>query len=243
MPADRAPADHGPSSPARLRLLRRVAALVPEPAGQDCVRVAIDGGDGAGKTVFAAELAAVLTGLGRDVVQISVDDFHHPRRVRYRHGRLSPEGFWLDSFDYPRLHADVLQPLGPGGSRRYRSAAHDLATDRPLDPAYQTAPPGAVLIVDGLFLHRDELAGAWDFSVFLAVPFAVTAHRMAGRDGTNPDPAHPSLQRYVQAQRSYAAACAPDRRASVVIDNTRPAVPRLIGPGAADSRGGGRGPG
>jgi hypothetical protein len=34
--------------------------------------------------------------------------------VRYRRGRSSPEGFWLDSFNYERLRADVLEPLGPG---------------------------------------------------------------------------------------------------------------------------------
>jgi hypothetical protein len=54
-----------------------------------------------------------------------------------------------------------------------------------------------------------KLAGEWDFSVFLAVAFEVTARRMAARDGSSPDPAHPSVQRYVQAQRPYAAACAP----------------------------------
>jgi uridine kinase len=122
----------------------------------------------------------------------------------------------------------VLGPLGPGGSRRYRPAAHDLASDQPRNPGEQVAPPGAVLIVDGLFLHRDELAGEWDFSVFLDVPFEVTARRMAGRDGSSPDPAHPSLRRYRQAQRLYAAACAPDRRATVVIDNTMLDVPRLV---------------
>lgn len=56
-------------------------------------------------------------------------------------------------------------------------------------------------IVDGLFLHRAEVADVWDFSVFLHAPFEVTARRMADRDGTHPDPTHPSIARYMDAQR------------------------------------------
>ena len=95
----------------------------------------------------------------------------------------------------------------------------DLGTDEVLDLAWRTAAPGTVLIVDGLFLHRDELVGFWDFSVFLDAPFEVTVARMARRDGTHPDPRHPSVARYVGGQRLYFAACRPRRRADVVIDN------------------------
>ncbi|MFG1818382.1 uridine kinase [Kribbella sp. NPDC049174] len=212
----------------RLEVLKRVAELVPDAAGEDCVRVAVDGVDSSGKTVFADELAAVLRSLGRYVVRVSVDDFHNVRSTRYRRGRLSPEGFWLDSFNYDRLRADVLAPLGPGGSRRYRSAAHDLTTDEILDPAQEVAPPGAVLVADGLFLHRDELAGSWGFSIFLDVPFEVTAPRMAERDGTSPDPNHPTMQRYVGAQQLYFAACTPHQRATLLVDNTTFATPHLV---------------
>ena len=89
--------------------------------------------------MFANELAAVLKVGGRRVVRISVDDFHNVSVARYDRGRASPEGFWLDSFNYGRLRADVLEPLGPGGSRRYRSTAHDLAGDLILNPPHKVA--------------------------------------------------------------------------------------------------------
>jgi uridine kinase len=222
-----------PGAPStRAEVLRQVAALVPRARDGACTRVGVDGVDGSGKTVFAAELAGVLREGGRDVVQVSLDDFHHVRAVRYRRGRTSPEGFWLDSFDYPRFAAEVLRPLGPGGSGRYRPRGHDLATDEVLDEPLVLAPGGAVLVVDGLFLHRSELEGLWDFTVFLDAPFEVTAARMAVRDGTHPDPEHPSVARYVQAQRRYFAERAPWERADVVVDNAdveRPSVtaPRL----------------
>jgi hypothetical protein len=128
---------HDESCLARSDLLQRVGELVPASTGEECVRVGIDGVDGSGKTVFADELADVLKIRGRRVVRISVDDFHNVSAVRYARGRSSPEGFWLDSFNYERLRADVLEPLGPGGSRCYRSTAHDLASDLVLKPGTQ----------------------------------------------------------------------------------------------------------
>lgn len=213
------------SSPARRRLLDALADRVPRPAAEDCVRVAVDGVDGAGKTMLADELAAVLRSRGRDVVRISADNFLNPRAVRYARGRASPEGFWLDSYDYPALRANVLAGMEAGGSRRYRTAVHDLATDTPLDLPEQQAPAGAVLLLDGLFLHRDELRDCWDLSIFLDVPFAETARRMAARDGTDPDPSSPGIARYVEGQRLYFRACNPAARATLVVDNTDLAAP------------------
>lgn len=201
---------------------------MPQGSPPDCVRVAGNGVDGAGETTFADQLAAQLGDGGRDVVRISIDDFQQPRAVRYRRGRASPEGFWLDSYDLCALHQWVLRPLGPGGSRRYRSAAHDLAIDRPVEPAEQTAPAGAVLVLDGLFLHRDELFGTWDLSIFLQVPFSVSVPRMATRDGSSADPGHPSLTRYVQGHGLYFAACSPWARADVVVDNTNMDTPAVM---------------
>jgi uridine kinase len=106
---------------------------------------------------------------------------------------------------------------------------HDVGTDAVLDPPWLTAPADAVLVVDGLFLQRDELAGCWDFTIFLTVPFAVTAARMAVRDGSHPDPGHPSVARYVGGQRLYFAACRPWERADLVIDNSDLARPRISG--------------
>jgi uridine kinase len=212
----------------RRRLLAHVAGLVPEPSGDDCVLVAVDGVDGVGKTMFADELGQVLRRGQRDVIRVSVDDFHCRREIRHRRGKDSPDGFWLDSFDYSRLTADVLKPLGPGGSRRYRTAAHDLITDAQLSPPVRTAAPGAVVVLDGLFLHRDGLSHLWDLSIWLDAPFDVTAARMAARDGTSADPTHLSLTRYVEGQRRYFAACDPISRASVVIDNSVLERPRLM---------------
>lgn len=126
------------------------------------------------------------------------------------------------------LGVAVDSPIAPGGSRRYRTAAHDLATDATCDPEPRVAPPGTVLVVDGLFLHRSEIVEAWDLSVFLDVPFSEPAKRMAARDGTVPDPGHPSMRRYVEAQRFYFRTCSPHQRADILIDNEDHDAPRVV---------------
>lgn len=191
--------------------------------------VGVDGVDGAGKTTFASRLARALEDRGTSVVSVSTDSFHHPRAVRYRRGKDSPEGYWLDSHDYATLRSDVLEPLAPGGRGRYRTASLDLATDEVLDGGWMTARPDTVLLVEGVFLHRDELVDYWDCSIFLDVPFEVTARRMAERDGSSNDPEHPSMRRYVEGQRFYLRECAPRDRADMVIDNTDPAQPVVVG--------------
>ncbi len=210
----------------RRSVLGAVAAAVP--VLHDTVRVAVDGVGGAGKTVFADQLGDVLTGAGRPVIRASVDDFHRPRAERYRRGRDSPIGFRLDSYYYDRFRRELLDPLSPGGDGVYRRKVHDLFSDQPVAEPPQSCPPGAVLVVDGLFLHRDVLRGYWDFFVWLEVPFAVTAARMVHRDGTSPDPNDPSMARYVAGQRLYLAKCGPARRAAVVIDNTDPERPTVV---------------
>ena len=182
--------------------------------------VAVDGVDGSGKTTFASRLAAAYEAAGRRARVVHLDDFLNPRAKRYRRGRHSPEGFYLDTYDLEGFDRWVLTPLGSNGDGRVKVRLFDHRRDAPTDDAPVAICPGSVVIVEGMFLHRPELAGRWDVSVFLSVPFAVSVARMAARDGSSADPAHPSLRRYVEGQRMYLAACRPEARATFVLDNT-----------------------
>jgi uridine kinase len=214
---------------ARAQVVEELAAIVRRAATVDGCRVAVDGVDGAGKTVLADELAGVLTADGTPVVRVSIDGFHQPREVRYRRGRDDPEGFFRDSYDYDAFVSLVLEPLGPGGTGVYVPAIRDVGSDRAVERVGVQASKDAVLVVDGVFLQRDELVVFWDVAIWVDVPLAVTYHRMAARDGSSPDPAAPSNRRYVEGQRIYLRACEPASRATIVLDNTdlaRPAIRR-----------------
>jgi len=207
--------------------IEEIALLLGRELSPSRVLVAIDGPDGSGKTTFAHRLARQFD--RRPTIVVHVDDFLNPSTLRYARGRSSPEGFWLDSYNYDALRTHVLDPLSCEDVAWYRPSCYDSATDTEhlVDPVL--APSDAVVLVEGLFLHRDELVSRWDASIFLDVPFAETARRMAIRDGSHSDPDHASMRRYVGGQRIYYAAARPWERATLVVDNTSN-VPRVIDP-------------
>ncbi len=192
------------------------------------LRVGIDGVDGAGKSALGDELAGTLRARGLSVVRASVDGFHHPASTRYQRGRGSSLGFYEDSYDYESIWRELLEPFGPNGSRRYRTAVYDVQRERPVMQQSRLATGDAVLVVDGIFLHRPELRDAWDWSMFVRVPFATSVPRGARRGYGHPDPAHHSNRRYVEGQRHYLATCDPEGKADVVIDNTDLARPIVV---------------
>jgi uridine kinase len=214
-------------SPARRAVLEHVASRIPSPGRP--VLVAVDGVDGAGKTVFADQLAEVVVGTGRfgTVVRASVDGFHHPRAHRHAHGRTG-KTFWSRSYDYPALLRELVTPWRSGPGSTYRTAVRDVGSDRTLDLPEAIVPEGGLLVFDGIFAQRDELHGSWDLAVFLDVPFEVSVSRMARRDGSVDDPAHPDQARYVEGQRIYLATCDPRGRADVVVDNSECDRPRVL---------------
>jgi uridine kinase len=195
-------------------------------------RVAVDGITAAGKTSFARRLAATLDRRGRPTAHLTMDGFHHPAATRHRQGRHSADGYYEDAYDLAGLRATVLDPLGPGGDRVYRTAILDLAADRPSDAPPVTAADDVVAIVDGSFLQRPELRGGWDLTIFLRCPFAAAEARGVARDaellGGEDEARRLFRQRYHAAQRRYLADVDPERRADVVIDHTDPGAPTVL---------------
>ena len=212
----------------RTKLLHLLSSRILDLRLDHVVRVAVDGVDGAGKTIFADELADVVAESGRPIIRASVDAFHNPRDRRYRLGKESPEGFFRDSYDYPRLKEYLLDPLSPGGSGIHRRRAFDHTIDSEVSSSEEHALPGSILIFDGIFLHRPELRDYWDYSIFLDVPFEISIARSASRDGSSPDPMAASNRRYVEGQKIYLGECAPKGRATIVVDNSDLGRPRIV---------------
>jgi uridine kinase len=208
-------------------LAEQIAALKrPHP-----IRVAIDGADTAGKTTLADALVAPLETFGCQVIRAGLDGFHHPRIRRYRRGEDSPDGYYLDAYNFKFVKSALLNPLGPGGNLHYRTACFDFRTDTPLMTPWQVAPPDAILLFDGVFLLRPELASIWDYKIFVKVTFDTVFERAVERDQVLFGASHIVEQRYSErympAQRRYLRECEPEVFADAVLVNDNFQAPDL----------------
>jgi uridine kinase len=196
------------------------------------LRVGIDGISAAGKTTLADELVGPLERLGRTVIRAQIDDFHRPLAERHRLGALSPEGYYLDAFDYPAIRNLLLQPLGPGGNQRYRPAVFDQVNDAPIDVPEREAPEDAILLADGVFLFRPELNDLWDVRLFVDSNVDVATRRAIERDltwgGTRASREEVYRRRYIPGERHYLSTIDPRRHAHLIVENTDPSRPMLI---------------
>lgn len=183
---------------------------------------AIDGVDASGKTTLADAVAAGLHAQGKNAVRVSIDHFHNPAAIRARRGALSPEGFFYDSFDLEALQACVIQPVRENRGSILSGIYDDTHKSR-LAPDPIPVTDDLLVILDGIFLHRDELFACWDFSIFLDVSFETVLKRAAQRDqvlfGSPEAVIERYRQKYIPGQQLYLAACRPQDRASAVVDN------------------------
>ena len=188
------------------------------------LRVAIDGPSAAGKTTLADALAAELRDRGRSVIRAELDYFmvmvDDPGAFPYD----SPDSFYRAAWDYVAIRRALLVPLGPGGDRRYRANPRD-------EPA--TAPQDAILLADGVFLQRPELDAHWDLRIYVEVGPDDSLRRSVERDrhwmGGAAEAERRHRETYQPAERRYQFDVRPRDRAQIVIDNTDPVSPRVIG--------------
>ncbi|UOY02771.1 hypothetical protein [Blastococcus sp. PRF04-17] len=90
----------------------------------------------------------------------------------------------------------------------------------------------AIVVADGVFLHRPELCDLWTVSVYLRVSEQESLRRALIRDaprfGTPAEVARRYRSRYLPGQALYRAVADPEGTADVVVDNENPAAPRVL---------------
>ena len=186
------------------------------------VVLAVDGVDGAGQAEFADGLAEAFAEDGAAVYRASMDAFQRPRAERNAHGGSPAEGPSSHIYDDATLRRVLIDPFRTGGSTGFQLTAFDVARDTPVEPQWVTAPRDAVLIVDGMFLHRPEVKGLWNWSVWLEVAPSAAAARIADRDGTD------GVGRAEAAEKRYLREARPRVAAAAIVENSDPAHPVQI---------------
>lgn len=210
-------------------LARAVTSLhLPHPT-----RVGVDGWSGAGKTTLADELAAMVEASGRPTLRASFDNFHRKgHKYRSIRGEWTPQLYYEEGYDYPVFRAWVLEPLGPGGNRRCRPAMLDSFNDVLLPEAWHQLADDAVVVVDGIFLLHPELAGHWDYLIWLDVDLGTVIERACRRDATWIGSAAAVERRYREFRQPvhelYERLASPADHAHAIVDNRSVERPRLV---------------
>ena len=143
----------------------------------DVVVVALDGYSGSGKSTLAQRTAAAHRG-----IVVLGDDFYRDMRDTDRWALAPADGVDL-YFDWQRLRDEALAPLRAGAVATFRP--YNWAAGRGLHPAPVTIGPAALVVVDGVYSARPELAPFVDLAVLVDTPEDIRAVRLAKRDHGN----------------------------------------------------------
>ena len=147
----------------------------------DPVLIAVDGPSGCGKSTLAAILAATL-----DAVVVPGDDFFAAEITAVAWDRRTPAERARDAIDWRRLRREALEPLRAGRPAEWHPF-NFAAGERPdgtyaMDTHPATRAPAAVIILDGAYSDRPELADLVALSVLVQVPAPVRQHRLTARE-------------------------------------------------------------
>ena len=171
--------------------------------GDGTTLVAIDGAGGSGKTSLAGDVARQLD----DCLVVHGDDFYRPMSDAVRR-RLDAEEGYRHYFDWRRLQAQVLVPLSAERPARYQ--AYDWASSH-LGSWHEVAP-GGLVIVEGVYSARPELAPVYDHIVFVDAPREICLERLRARGSSTE-----WTPRWRAAEDYYLAATRPIARAGLVV--------------------------
>ncbi|MFD7915668.1 hypothetical protein ACFV30_34000 [Streptomyces sp. NPDC059752] len=166
--------------------------------------VAIDGTGGSGKTTLAAAVAGHLDG----AVIVHVDDFYRPMPDRERE-LLDAEQGYHRYFDWERLRDQVLIPLRDDQAARYQ--LYDWTTGQL--GAWREIASGTVVIVEGVYSTRPELAPYYHFTAYVDTPRDVCLQRVRAR-GENPEE---WIRRWRAAEDHYLHTTWPQTRAKLLV--------------------------
>jgi uridine kinase len=215
----------------RKEILSKIAQAIREVELPHPVRVGIDGLSASGKTIFADELGEVLQEDGKKVVRAGLDGFHNPPEIRHRQGPMSVEGYVDDSFDYLAVREKVLQPLGPGGDRRYAPEIFDHQKGEAKTVELKNAPEDAILLFEGVMLFRKELVDFFDFRVLVMCSVVVILERAKVRDiehfGNLETLLEKYQKRFIPGQKKYLSENQPAQVADVIFFNDDPEHPSI----------------
>jgi len=179
--------------------------------------IGVNGIDCSGKTAFANGLNTFLRNNGVSTQMIYMDDFHNPKEMRYA-GNNQAENYFNNSFNINLMIEKLLKPARASGKVTAKLTLLDLETDKADVVKQYAITPATIVIIEGVFLFRKEIAPYLDYKVYLDISFEESKQRAVIRDPAAV--ASKYDEKYLPAQQKYIREYSPASMADMVINNT-----------------------
>jgi phosphoglycolate phosphatase-like HAD superfamily hydrolase/uridine kinase len=186
--------------------------------------IGVNGIDGSGKTEFAEALEKFLINRNYLTQAIHLDDFHNPKAIRYA-GRDQADNYYNKSFNINLIVENLLKPLRQKETSSVHMTLLDWPTDKQDAEREFSFNPETIVIFEGVFLFRKELAKYIDYKVFLDITFEESKKRAKGRDPKTVIKKYD--EKYLPAQAKYLKEYPPEKMADMIIDNNDWEYPRI----------------
>lgn len=179
----------------------------------------IDGLGGAGKTTFTQSMEEDLRNKGVNVSVLHIDDFIHPKEVRYDNSRAEWECYYYLQWRYDYLISEILSPIHQGIPIDKEIEIYDKDNDRYINRRLKIEH-NSVAIIEGVFLQRPEVRSFLDYVIYLDAPKEDRLSRVLKRDtyiGNELDILTKYRNRYFPAEDKYLEENAPAKNADWTI--------------------------
>lgn len=154
-----------------------------------------------------------------NAVVIHLDDFIHPRKIRYDDSVTEWEAFYYKQWRFDYLRKSILQPLASGLPVNATIELYHKETDQYVRTPI-TIPIGTQVILEGVFLQRKEFRDFFDYVIYLDIDKNTRLNRVLERDtyiGTKEEIRAKYERRYFPAEAMYVKEYDPVRLADRVI--------------------------
>ncbi|WP_066295720.1 AAA family ATPase [Bacillus sp. FJAT-29937] len=182
--------------------------------------VGIDGLGGSGKTTFTSSLVRDLQNNGMKNSVLHIDDFIHPQSVRYNDSFSDWVCYYHLQWRYDYLIGEILSPIQMGHPINKQIELYDKEKDEYLHQHIKL-DLDTLLIIEGVFLQREEIRPFLDYVIFIDVPKEERLKRVLRRDLYIGDEAAILTKyekRYFPAEDQYVSECDPAKNADWTIN-------------------------
>lgn len=148
---------------------------------QKTLIIGIDGLGGSGKTTIANSLKQELSNKNYNSVILHIDDFIHPRNIRYDEAKEEWYCYYYIQWRYDYLIKEILMPIKEGIEIDKQIELYDKDNDIYILEQIKI-PRGSILLLEGIFLQRKEIREYFDYIVYLDTPKRTRLNRVINRD-------------------------------------------------------------